>query len=79
MEVPDFLEEVIERGRQLASALLAVHAAGILHRDLKPANILVTDEGGKALPKVIDFGIAKASGVQLVDAAPARGEAAGAV
>lgn len=35
------------------------HQKGIIHRDLKPGNILVADEGGKAVPKVIDFGIAK--------------------
>lgn len=35
------------------------HQKGIIHRDLKPGNILVADEDGKAVPKVIDFGIAK--------------------
>ncbi|MFO1484037.1 MAG: serine/threonine-protein kinase [Verrucomicrobiaceae bacterium] len=35
------------------------HQKGIIHRDLKPGNILVADEAGKAVPKVIDFGIAK--------------------
>jgi len=52
--------------RQRLSLLIPVcqavhhaHQKGIIHRDLKPGNILVTDEGGKAVPKVIDFGIAK--------------------
>lgn len=36
------------------------HGKGIVHRDLKPANVLVSDEGGVAIPKVLDFGLAKA-------------------
>src|SRR5262249_11298659 len=36
------------------------HQKGIIHRDLKPSNILVTEHEGVAVPKVIDFGIAKA-------------------
>jgi serine/threonine protein kinase/WD40 repeat protein len=35
------------------------HQKGIIHRDIKPSNIMVMDEGGKAVPKVIDFGVAK--------------------
>jgi len=41
---------------------------GIIHRDLKPSNILVAEQEGKAMPKVIDFGLAKALGQQLSDA-----------
>ena len=40
---------------------------GIVHRDLKPANILVTIIDGKPIPKVIDFGVAKATGGRLTD------------
>ncbi|MCX6853313.1 MAG: WD40 repeat domain-containing serine/threonine protein kinase, partial [Verrucomicrobia bacterium] len=43
-------------------AVQHAHQKAILHRDLKPSNILVTEVDGKAVPKVIDFGIAKALG-----------------
>ncbi|MBL8853635.1 MAG: protein kinase [Planctomycetaceae bacterium] len=52
-----------ERLRLFHSLCLALHHAhqkGIIHRDLKPANILVTEQDGLGVPKVIDFGLAKA-------------------
>ncbi len=54
---------------QVCHAVQHAHQKGIIHRDLKPSNILVTaDEAGAPLPKVIDFGIAKAtSGQRLTD------------
>ncbi len=41
-------------------AVQHAHARGIIHRDIKPSNVLVTEEDGKPVPKVIDFGIARA-------------------
>ena len=43
----------------LCRAMEHAHRRGVLHRDLKPSNVLVTDEAGQPLPKIIDFGIAK--------------------
>src|SRR5438874_389929 len=51
------IERVIDIGRQLASALGAAHAKGVVHRDLKPANIHVGPDG---FVKVLDFGVANA-------------------
>lgn len=49
----------------VCEAVQHAHQKGIIHRDLKPSNILVTKQGDKHLPKIIDFGLAKALGYQL--------------
>ncbi len=48
-------------------AVQHAHQKGIIHRDLKPSNILVTVVDGAAVPRVIDFGVAKAIGVSLTE------------
>jgi eukaryotic-like serine/threonine-protein kinase len=52
---------------QVCQAIQHAHQKGIIHRDLKPSNILVTVNDGAPVPKVIDFGIAKATGQRLTD------------
>jgi eukaryotic-like serine/threonine-protein kinase len=52
---------------QVCRAIQHAHQKGIIHRDIKPSNILVTMNDGVPLPKVIDFGIAKATHGKLTD------------
>jgi serine/threonine protein kinase len=52
---------------QVCHAIQHAHQKGIIHRDIKPSNILVSQHDGKPLPKVIDFGIAKATEQRLTD------------
>jgi eukaryotic-like serine/threonine-protein kinase len=52
---------------QVCNAIQHAHQKGIIHRDIKPSNILVTMHDGVPVPKVIDFGIAKATHGKLTD------------
>jgi serine/threonine protein kinase/WD40 repeat protein len=52
---------------RVCNAIQHAHQKGIIHRDIKPSNILVTLNDGEAVPKVIDFGIAKATQGELTD------------
>jgi tetratricopeptide (TPR) repeat protein len=51
----------------VCQAVQHAHQKGIIHRDLKPSNVLVALYDGKPVPKVIDFGVAKAAGQQLTE------------
>ncbi len=51
----------------VCQAVQHAHQKGIIHRDLKPSNVLVAQYDGRPVPKVIDFGIAKATGQQLTE------------
>jgi serine/threonine protein kinase/tetratricopeptide (TPR) repeat protein len=52
---------------QVCQAVQHAHQKGIIHRDLKPSNVLITLHDGVPVPKVIDFGVAKAMGQQLTE------------
>ncbi|MFO0815763.1 MAG: tetratricopeptide repeat protein [Gemmatales bacterium] len=61
------IRERLELFVPICQAVQHAHQKGIVHRDLKPSNILVTMIDGKPVPKVIDFGVAKATGGKLTD------------
>lgn len=59
------LEERLQLFIQVCFAVQHAHQKGIIHRDLKPANVMVSQHDGIAVPKVIDFGVAKATAGNL--------------
>jgi tetratricopeptide (TPR) repeat protein len=63
LDIPQRLKLFI----QICQAIQHAHLKGVIHRDIKPSNILVTLHDGVPVPKVIDFGIAKATQGRLVD------------
>jgi serine/threonine protein kinase len=52
---------------QVCEGVQHAHQKAIIHRDLKPSNVLVTVQDGKPVPKIIDFGVAKAIGQRLTE------------
>src|SRR4029078_10085504 len=74
IKVTDFCQQnhLVPRERldlcvQICQAIQHAHQKGIIHRDIKPSNILVASNDGVPVPKVIDFGIAKATQGRLTD------------
>ena len=59
--------ERLELFQTVCLAVQHAHHKGIIHRDLKPSNIMVTLHDGKPVPRVIDFGVAKATSYQLTE------------
>ena len=61
------IEQRLKLFLQICQAVRYSHLKGIIHRDIKPSNILVSVREGKALPKIIDFGVAKALSQPLTE------------
>ncbi len=61
------IHDRLELFSQACQAVQHAHQKGIIHRDIKPSNVLVTMNDGRAVPKVIDFGVAKATNQQLTE------------
>jgi serine/threonine protein kinase len=60
-------QERLELFKQICEGVQHAHQKAIIHRDLKPSNILIAIQDGKAVPKIIDFGVAKATAQSLTE------------
>ncbi|HCO96928.1 MAG TPA: serine/threonine protein kinase, partial [Phycisphaerales bacterium] len=61
------IEDRLRLFQQVCAALQYAHQKGIIHRDIKPSNILVSNENDQIIPKIIDFGVAKAISQPLTE------------
>ena len=59
--------ERLELFIQVCEGIQHAHQKAVIHRDIKPSNVLVTNQDGKAVPKIIDFGVAKAMSQPLTE------------
>lgn len=59
--------ELIDLARGIANGLWVAHASGVIHRDLKPANVMIDEAEHGAIPKIADFGMARATSFAGVD------------
>jgi serine/threonine protein kinase/Flp pilus assembly protein TadD len=62
------LRQRLELFIPVCQAIQHAHQKGIIHRDLKPSNVLIAPYDGRPVPKIIDFGVAKATGPRLTEA-----------
>jgi eukaryotic-like serine/threonine-protein kinase len=61
------IQERLQLFAGVCRAIQHAHQKGVLHRDIKPSNVLVSEVDGRSVPKVIDFGVAKALGQSLTE------------
>src|SRR5262249_23149551 len=61
------LTERLELFVPVCQAVQHAHQKGVIHRDLKPSNVLISVYDGRPVPKIIDFGVAKATGPKLTE------------
>jgi len=61
------IEDRLNLFRQVCHAIHHAHQKGVIHRDIKPSNILISTQDDEALPKIIDFGVAKALAQPLTE------------
>jgi len=60
-------KERLDLFARICEGVQHAHEKGVIHRDLKPSNVLVTLQGGQPVPKIIDFGVAKATAQRLTE------------